>query len=146
MIDTAFDFTCEDCGTQSTGWTEDLRSDPTVQCTSCGAVNDGSAVIPDAVRSAIEQTLDTRWPGAYLGLDVEDWTTGTHCFHISSDDRQHRLIVGDRVRRSSDVRGAIHAIRTKERRWIRLLKESGCVRFGMRKDNEYVFDACLEGQ
>ncbi len=139
MSHSAFEFTCVGCGAPSTAWAEDLRSDHAVECSSCGAHNDSSGVIPDAVRRAIEQTLDTRWPGAYLGVDTEDWATDTHIFVIRADDRQYRLIVGDRVRQSGNVLRAIDPIRTKEGIWIQLLKDSGCVVFTMRA-GEYVFD------
>ena len=141
MSHSAFEITCAACGSQSTAWTEDLRSDQTVECSSCGVFNDSSAVIPDAVRSAIEQTVDTRWPGAYLGIDMEDWATNTHCFVISADDRQYRLIVNDRVRQSGDIRGAIGAIRTHAEVWIQLVKDSGSILFTMRA-GKYGFDPC----
>ena len=139
MSHSAFEFTCVACGTQSTAWTEELGSDQTVECSSCAAINDSSGFIPDAVRSAIEHTLDTRWPGAHLGVDREDWATNTHTFVIRADDRQYRLIVSDRVRQSGDVRGVIGAIRTNAEIWIQLVKDRGCVDFTMDSGHGYAF-------
>lgn len=102
------------------------------------------SVTPNAVRSAIEQTIDTRWPGAYLGTDMEDGATNAHCFVMRADDRQYRLIVSDRVREAGDIQGAIGAIRTHAELWIQLIKDRGSVLFTMDSGQRYAFKPCRD--
>lgn len=128
----ALEFTCEDCGRQSSVWPEECHSDGTVDCPFCGSYKDVSRLMPHAVRAAIERILDTRWPGAYLGMDTEDWATDTHIFTIRSKDQQYRVTIGKNVRESGDIQGAIDAIRTSGRIWIQLLQDGGSVHFSMR--------------
>jgi uncharacterized Zn finger protein (UPF0148 family) len=128
----ALEFTCEACGSQGTVWEEEFDSDGTVGCPSCGSFSDVSRFMPHAVRTAIERILDTRWPGAYLGIDTEDWVTDTHAFTIRSAERQYRITVGKDVRQSGDIRGAVNAIRRSGRIWIQLLKDGGSVHLSMR--------------